>query len=160
VGMYANREFVIPLELYVRPDGPFRLKLSTGFLFWELDYAAMDFTTKGYMTNSTLSPYYAVDEKGTDVLDLLIREDGNYLVQPETNNYVTLKYQMNDPVRSDKSYSVILLTKGYYELLRYYEGKPDVTFLKPFKDPGALSAYSKGRFQSIMNNKSVAQLPK
>jgi hypothetical protein len=160
VGMYANREFVIPLELYMRPDGPFRVKLSTGFLFWELDYAAMDYTMESYVTKSTLSPYYAVDEKGVDVLDQLMLDDGTYLVQPETNNYVTLKYKMNDPVRHDKSYSVILLTKGYYQLMRYYEGKPDVTFLKPFKDPGALSAHSKAKFQSIMNNKSVAQLPK
>ncbi|HEX6334497.1 MAG TPA: hypothetical protein VFZ78_09735, partial [Flavisolibacter sp.] len=41
-----------------------------------------------------------------------------------------------------KTFSVVLHTKGYYEHVRDYKGKPQLAFLKGFRNPGAFPAFS------------------
>ena len=158
IGPLTNRQVVIPVELNSRSNEPIQVKLHTGFKFWELDYASMDFSAEYPVTVTTISPYYAVDEKGNDVLNQLTGNDEKYLRQLETGDYATLKYKFDKPVSSGKSYSVVFATKGYYEPIREYSGKPDLAFLKKFREPGMLSAYSKNMYQSIIKNQSIIAL--
>ncbi len=158
IGPLTNRQVVIPVELNSHSNEPIKVKLSTGFMFWELDYAAMDFTVEEPVTVTMLQPYSAVDEKGNDVLDELTGNDEKYLTQLESGNYATLKYKFDKPINSGKSYSVVLATKGYYEPIRDYSGKPNLAFLKKFKEPGAMAAFSKYKYQSIIRNQSIIAL--
>ena len=66
VGPLLNRDMVIPVELPA--DGPVEFKISCGYLFWELDYAGIDYTAEAVFTVDTLKPREAIDEKGLNVL--------------------------------------------------------------------------------------------
>ena len=66
------------------------IKLSTGFMFWEIDYAAMDFSEGDSFTMQKLSPSSATDEVDKNVLAQLQKEDGLYLEQPEIGNIATV----------------------------------------------------------------------
>lgn len=158
IGPLTNRQVVIPVEMNSPSNETIRVKLSTGFMFWELDYAAMDFTQEEPITTTTLIPYYAMDEKGNNVLDQLTGNDEKYLAQLETGNYATIKYKFDKPLAPGKSYSVVLATHGYYEPIREYSGKPNTAFLKQFREPGAMAAFSKDKYQSIIRNQSIIAL--
>lgn len=157
-GPLTNRRVIIPVDLETKSREPVKIKLSTGFMFWELDYAAMDFSADEPFTVTTLHPVYAADEKGNDVLAGLSGDDANYVAQPEPGNYAILKYHYDKPVVSGNSYSVVLSTKGYYEPVREYTGKANTKFLRNFKEPGALAAFSKNKYQSIIRNEMIIAL--
>ncbi len=158
IGPLTNRQVVIPVEMNSSSNEPIRIKLSTGFMFWELDYAAMDFSPDEPITTTTLFPYYAKDENGNDVLNQLTGNDEKYLTQLETGNYATIKYKFDKPFIPGKSYDVVLATRGYYEPIREYSGKPNTAFLKKFREPGAMAAFSKDKYQSIKRNQSTIAL--
>jgi hypothetical protein len=158
IGPLMNRQVVIPIELNVGADDPVQITLSTGFMFWELDYAAIDYTEDKPVTATRISPYYAVDQDGTDVLNQLAGDDERYLSQPGIGNYATLKYKFDRQPSAGKTYSVTFATKGYYEPIREYEGKPNLVALKKFKESGAMSDFSKTKYQSIINTQSIIAL--
>lgn len=158
IGSLINRQIVIPIPGDTKKGEPIRIKLKSGFMFWELDYAAMDFTVQEPVTTTILSPFYAVDENGKDVLYQIAKKDKQYLTQPKTGNFTILKYRMDKPITAGKAYSAVLATSGYYELIKEYSGKPDITFLKKFKEPGALSKFSMEKYQSIIKIQSAVTL--
>jgi hypothetical protein len=158
IGPLTNRQVVIPVDPGDIPGNTVHIKLGTGFMFWELDYAAMDFTPDSPLTVSTISPYSAVDEKGNDVLAQVIGKDDSYMAQPETGSYATLKYKFSKPLFPGRSYSVVLATSGYYEPIRTYSGKPNTAFLKTFKTPGTMAAFSKNQYLQIIREQSIIAL--
>lgn len=128
-------------------------------MFWEIDYAAIDFSTGTQFTIQKLSPQSATDEQSQDVLPLLQKEDGIYLDQPEIGNVVTLVYKSSPPANATQTQSFILHSKGYYEHIRDFTGKPNVAFLKKFTQPGAFAAYGVEMYKK-MRNSSLQMLAK
>ena len=62
VGPLLNRDMVIPVEL---PAGePAEFKISGGYMFWELDYAAIDYSPDADFKIQTIKPYEAINEQG------------------------------------------------------------------------------------------------
>ncbi|HJW28832.1 MAG TPA: hypothetical protein VJ508_06220, partial [Saprospiraceae bacterium] len=84
VGPLMNREVVVPIELPNTDVDPVLIKLSCGFMFWDLDYVAMDFTPDEHMNITSIQPYSAIDENGTDVLATLTGNDDRYYSQFNT----------------------------------------------------------------------------
>ncbi|HJW27719.1 MAG TPA: hypothetical protein VJ508_00545, partial [Saprospiraceae bacterium] len=93
IGPLMDREVVIPLEWDKHQNDPVQVRLTTGFMFWELNYAALDYTEDQPVITTTLHPYSAMDETGQDVLAQLLQEDRQFLTQLETGNFATLKYK-------------------------------------------------------------------
>lgn len=150
IGPVANRAIVVPVDL---PAGETvtAVKLSSGFMFWEIDYAAMDFSDDAAFTVQQLSPQKATDEAGKNVLSQLQKKDGIYLEQPSIGNVATLAYRApanNDP---SKTQTYILHAKGYYEHIRDFKNKPDPVFLSQFKKPNAFPVYGIKLFNAIRN---------
>lgn len=159
IGPLEYRQIIVPLE--PDPSGEtVKIKLSTGFYFWELDYAGMDFTPEEPVRITTLQPSFAQDENGRDVLSEIKDNDQKYLGQLETGNYAMIKYKCTQSVPPGKAWSVILNTKGYYEPIREFEGSPDRSFLRKFKAPGELALYSLNQYRSVLNHQAgVAASP-
>jgi hypothetical protein len=159
IGPLMNRKVVIPVDI---PEGndPIRISLSTGFMFWQLDYAALDLSADGPMNVITLKPYSAIDENGNDVLYALTGNDHHYLSQPHAGSHATLRYRFTEPPGPGMSYSVILSTRGYYEPIREFRGKADTRFLKQFKEPGFMSVYSRETYLSATKQSSSISLTK
>ncbi len=151
IGPIAFRDIVVPLDLIAQQDTILNIKLSSGFLFWEVDYASCDFTSSTSFKAEYLLPAYAVDEQNHTVTSKLCKEDGIYLEQPQIGNVTTLEYH---PGHKEKgmTYSYILHAKGYYEHIREYTGAPDVEFLEQFKRPGALPVYAMTKYEQIKHS--------
>lgn len=141
IGPLATREIVVPLDLKNVEGSSVEIRLSSGFMFWEIDYAAIDFSEENNFSVETISPSVATDETGKDVLPLLNKKDGIYLEQPVPGNCVTLEYKCV-PQRPNTTQTYILHTRGYYTHERDLKGSPNIAFLKQFKKPGGLASYS------------------
>jgi len=151
VGPLATREIVLPLDLSDVKGKQVNVQLSAGFMFWEIDYAAIDFTDNAPMQISRLQPVKATDETGANVLSLLAKEDASYLQQPVPGNATVIEYPYTPLTDNNKTQTFILHAKGYYEHVRNYTTAPDISFLKQFKQPGALSNYSMDLYRQAMN---------
>ena len=119
-------------------------------MFWELDYAAVDFCPEAEYTVNVLTPKKALDENGKDVTDLISKADGRYMVQPVPGNAADIDYTFTADPDSSLTQTFILHAKGYYEHVRNYQGYPRIAFLKQFAKPNALSKYSFKLYQAAM----------
>ncbi|MDB5202052.1 MAG: hypothetical protein JWQ27_1461 [Ferruginibacter sp.] len=140
IGPLASRTIVVPLEL--EPGTAVaEVKLSSGFMFWEIDYAAMDYSGGNEFSLKKLQPQVATDEAGNDVLPSLLKDDLQYLAQPNIGNTATISYQYIPTTTSAETETFILHTKGYYEHIRNFKNKPDIGFLQQFKKPNAFPLF-------------------
>lgn len=156
IGPVATREVVVPLPETPAPDGTVTVKLSSGFMFWEIDYAALDCTHDDAFTVKECAPIAALDELNHDVLPLLLQEDGKYCEQPVPGNIATLSYTYTPVTDSTHTQSFILHTKGYYTHVRHFQGGVNKAFLQPFKQPGAFTAFSLQRFKQLRRSQLEA----
>jgi hypothetical protein len=119
-------------------------------MFWELDYAAVDFSEPADYSLTILKPKKALDERGIDVTELINRADGKYLEQPVPGNAADIEYDFTHKADSSMAQTFILHAKGYYEHVRDYQGSPRIAFLKQFAKPDALSKYSFKLYRDVM----------
>ena len=150
VGPLMDRDMAIPIDL--PGNGLVELKISGGYLFWELDYAAMDYTPDAAFTLHTIKPYEAIDEKGANVLPVIAEPDKQYLIQPDNGNVTIVKYKSISPPQEGMIQTFFLHSSGYYTHIRHYNGSPKVAFLKSFEQPGALAAFSRQKFAQALNS--------
>ncbi len=151
IGPLANRAIVVPVELLPTTEPITEIKLSAGFMFWEIDYAAMDFTSETSISVQKLSPRKATDETGKNVLSQLEKEDDHYLEQPEIGNAATLVYKTKINTDISKTQTYILHAKGYYEHIRDFKNKPDINFLSQFRQPNAFPVYGMHLYKKVRN---------
>lgn len=150
IGPLATREVVVPVDLSEIKGPLLEIRLSSGFMFWEIDYTGMDFTTENNFTVETLVPVTATDEAGRNVLPDLAKKDGRYLAQPVPGNMATIEYESPVlPVNTTRSY--ILHTKGYYEHVRDFKGRPNIAFLKQFTQPNTFPVFSNTLYKKFRN---------
>lgn len=148
VGPMALRTLCIPIDLTKHQGENIEIKLSCGFLYWELDAAHMDFTTQGQIEQFILQPEKAITELGIDHTEQLRATDHQYLVQPEPGNDCTIRYQLPS-LSKGKIYSVFLHSNGYYEHVRDYTGIPDRELLQSFKEKGKFNQFVYKIYQKI-----------
>ena len=148
IGTVGTREMVMPVDMSdalftTGEDGKqtIRLRLESGFRFWELDYAALDLTTGSSFTVNRVSPLSALTETGKDVRMQLRENDDSYYIQEHTGEEATLVFPCIQGVAGMKQ-TIILHAKGYYKHVRNYPGKPDKATLVTFSEPGRLSRFS------------------
>lgn len=157
VGPLAARDFCVPINTSAIQSDDLEIKISCGFMFWELDYAAIDYS-KDEVTTSTFPVLKsATDENGNDVSQLLEKTDALYLVQPQPGNSVELTYQL-PKLKKEKAYDVFLHARGYYEHIREYEGLPNRNYLMSFKREGAFIDFSKLLYDKVVDNAGLTSL--
>ncbi len=153
-GPLASRDFVIPIDLPGVNNQTVDIKIETGFMFWEVDYAAMDFTADQEVVSTIIKPSLAVGTGGADWKGALLETDGVFMSQENTGEIteITFKAPEGD---TGMEQSVFLHTYGYYELVREFEGPPKVEALSKFKVPGYFSEYSRMRYLQVLGEGNV-----
>jgi hypothetical protein len=136
----------VPLDLSAVSSQQLQVRLSSGFMFWEIDAMAIDYSNNTDYTIEKPPLSQATDETGKDIRTLLNKEDGQYLEQPEIGNVATLEYKAGRH-KEDMVYSYVFHTKGYYQHIRNFTGKADVKFLKQFTKPNAFPLYGMERYK-------------
>ena len=150
IGPKAGKDVVLPVDLTGVDAGRVRVKLEGGILFWEIDYAAMDFTPDEPVVQKRVQLESAVDQHGEDVANRLLTDDGLYYDQPRIGDEAVLSFVV--PLEAPGlERTVILHTKGYYEIIKDPSGKPDMAFLYSMEEPGAFTRYSKEYFQELVS---------
>ena len=148
VGPLAAKEDVLEIDLSKIKGDKVKIKLEFGFLFWEIDYAAMDFTPNHSFQKHTIPIFSAIDQSNNNVADRLMYDDEKYYIQPHVGDRAVLTFQVPNKSEGTKR-SFILHSKGYYEILKEIDGKPDIAYLKGFRESGAFSQFSKNRFMEF-----------
>ncbi len=148
-GPFSFRSEVVPLDVSNTDEGPVELRLVAGYHFWELDYAAIDYTEQPGMVKTPLALLSAEDELGQDVASHLLEVDGDYLERLFIGADATLKFQALPAPEPGNVHSVFMHAYGYYEPIRQYAGIPNMTELKKFKEPGHFARFSKEQFNDI-----------
>ncbi len=157
VGPLVTRDLVMPIDISGINSDEVTIKLQAGFDFWDIDYAALDFSENIPIDVMYVKTSLAVDENGNDVSAPLRDNDDKYLEQPDVGNKAILTFPVV-PCSDSLIQTVILHTKGYYTKIRDYKGKPDITFLKQFKEPGAFTKYSKKRYYEVCDEIGIKDL--
>lgn len=150
VGPLNFRDMVVSINLSGHQQENVVLKLQTGFMFWEIDRAGIDFSANIPLKEIVLEPSFAIDENGENVTDLLKKTDGKYLTQPEVGNEVTVIFK-NERVKDSQSSTAFLKNRGYYTYIRDYKGIPNFAKLEKFKEKGRFSLFSEEQYKKFIN---------
>lgn len=152
VGSLVLKELVVPLNLSGIDSDEIELKLESGFMFWDLDYAAIDFTpvSSKQLFITHIAPSSALDTANQDQTMVLKAADQNYLVQKTIGESITLQYS-KAPTLEGMTQSFFLESSGYYELIRKFKGTPQVNELKKLNAPGAFSDFSRKEYLKFIS---------
>lgn len=150
-GPMALKKDVVALDLSAVQGEQVRIKLESGFLFWDIDYAALDFSENEEVVVQTVKPTSAISQTGEDMAAALADDDALYYTQPNVGDEATVKYSIPPQVKSTKR-SLLLHAKGHYQILREpVPGKPSLLYLRQFLKPDALPVYSRERWKELEN---------
>ena len=148
-GPLAFRDLVIPLDLSEAPAGPVSVRLQTGFKFWDLDRAAIDYTKNSCVSEVRVVPSSAMDDRGNEVGQDLASQDGSYVTQDHVGSVLTVEYAV--PPRTDTGRTVFLQNAGFYTYLRDYSGAPDLAELQKFREPGHFTRFTEQRYNQMVS---------
>ena len=146
-GPMALRDEIMPINLKGINSDTIKIKLKTGFLFWEIDYAGMDFSKNEEMKPVAVPVKTAIDNNNLDIRGLLINRDNGYYVQKQTGDAAVLTF--DKPLQGESTRSVFLHTRGYYKILREQTGKAEKKKLRTFRKPNRVPAFSKETFDLL-----------
>ena len=154
IGPLASRDLVIPVDLHNVTADQVKIKLQCGFMFWEVDYAAVDFSENVPTKKNVVNPSLAFDEQGRDVAHVLEATDNQYLIQPEIGNVATLEFVVTPP-ESGNVQSAFLHSRGYYEYIRDYNNIPNPLKLRSFREKGSFTQFAKDQYFELTNTGEV-----
>lgn len=149
VGPLAQRDILIPIDLKGMKEEILEVRLDCGYHFWELDYAAIDYSKDLQLEQKTIKPAEATDEYGTNVLASLLETDNNYLSQLNVGCEALINYKVPALKDPKNDFSVLFHTRGYYEYIRDFTGKPNVEELKKFRKKGYFTHFAKQNFSQF-----------
>jgi hypothetical protein len=157
VGPLAGRDLVVPVNLTDTEGDLVEVRLTSGFMFWEIDQAGMDFSDNLPVRLRAVPPASAFDRDGVDNRALLTADNAQYLKQFNVGDEVVLTYPLpkGEP---DQVLTPFLHTKGYYEHIRDYQGLPDILELKKFKQPGHFTRFSRDRYNQVATDHKFKHL--
>ncbi len=153
LGSLSQRDVVIPLELSNILEDKVTLKLETGFMFWELDYAAIDYSRNTPVKVSYATPQSVIDQDNNDVTYLLTEADQNYHIQREIGNEIEVIFESpesKDPSLNERT--VFLKNRGYYIYIRDYDGIPDEKLLKSFEENEAFTQFAIDKYFELISS--------
>ncbi len=149
VGNTASRDMIMELDLGDSKDDNIQVKLETVFRFWDLDYAAVDFTENEIQSSLYLNPVKAEKTGSTNEINNLLTNDKQYTHLKGTET-VSLEFEQ-PALNKNVATSYFLVGNGYYHSLKQYEGKTKALELLEFKNKGAFNAFSKDKYNAINN---------
>jgi hypothetical protein len=148
VGPMAFKKDVLSLDLSEIEDGPLQIKLQSGSYFWELGYAGLSLDEEMEIHMEILPLHSGIDEEDQDIREALLSDDELYYVQPEIGNEANLVFKA--PQMEAKDRTLVLHSKGYYQIKQDSKGAPKLKALKEIRKSGNFNAYSNELMQEML----------
>ncbi|MFN8256238.1 MAG: hypothetical protein U0W24_11145 [Bacteroidales bacterium] len=154
VGPLAARNFVIPVDFSDIKNNEIEIKIETGFMFWEIDYACIDFSSNSELNIAAIQPKQAIGTGLKNWKSALENIDNQYMIQENSGEFTELLFT-EVPRQIYENQTVFLHSRGYYELIRNFKGIPQINELNKFKIPGYFSDYSRIEYLKTKNSKEI-----
>ena len=119
-------------------------------MFWEMDFVGMDFSPDVDLDMLVVEPDSAMGTGAVDWTSALRVSDTIYMAQEHIGDVTELIYHVPAAIEQQEQ-SIFLHTRGYYELIRDFEGLPKMAALKNFREIGYFSTFSREVFLGTMN---------
>ncbi|MCX6303248.1 MAG: hypothetical protein NTW82_13815 [Bacteroidia bacterium] len=149
IGPMALKEDVISINLDSIGTGPLKIKLESGTYFWEIDYVGIDYSINIPVRQTTITLNKAIAEDEDNVADLLMHDDLKYYVQSEEHTFADLTFRVPENAGDDRT--VILHSKGYYNINQKNTGLPQIKKLNASRKPGQFLEYSRELMETKVN---------
>ncbi len=165
-GVSSGRDLIMNLDLgEFKDSSDIQVRLQTTYMFWDLDYAAMDFSVnKAYQDELiAASRISLVNPDNVSVpVDKKSDHTGIYVKGPQR---LDLEFTVHSSPANGMSHSYFLVGNGYYHDNSRYEGKANFEELSRFSGKGAFDKYSREKFETLLhtmnnNGQPVAILSK
>jgi hypothetical protein len=156
VGPLAYRDLVVPIDLSKHTGDEVKIRLSAGFMMWDLDFAGLDFTEDSGFETTYILPSTATTGDGHDARPALATTDSVYLSQMNVGDELLLEFDISRSPGFD--YTYIFHSRGYYNHVREYEGLPDIPTLLTFREKGRFSKFSKEKLDEMIELMKVAEM--
>lgn len=153
IGPLASRDFVIAIELSEIKGDQVEIKVETGFMFWELDFAGMDFTMDEDVKVDHLKPVKALGTGSEDWTAALSETDHQYMSQEHVGEVTEIVYRALKASKNHEQ-TYFLHTSGYYELIRDFQGLPKLVELNKFKKNGYFSEFSRTKYLKVLDREN------
>jgi hypothetical protein len=147
VGEVSYHSIVIPLE-FKEDNSNLEIRVRSGFKFWELDYAGVDFSEDSPVEIQRLKPVLATGSDGEDFTDALSSDDSKYMDHLGKGTSTLVRFEPMT-LQKGKSRTIIIHSKGYYLHKKTYEGKTHTKELEKFRNAGELSRFSKRLYDEL-----------
>jgi hypothetical protein len=147
VGPMAFKKDILALDLSGVEAGPLRVKLEAGSYFWEIDYVGVNLQQAVAEPVSVVQLSSAIDEEGNNVAEALLKDDALYYIQPEIGDEAELSFP--SPAQTGER-SLILHSKGYYDIIQNPRGAPRVKALKEIRKSGNFNKFSNELMQKML----------
>lgn len=154
IGPLAARDFVIPVDMAGIDGDHVEIKIETGFMFWEVDFAGMDFAIDEDVIVNYLKPVYAMGSGAMDWTEALSHKDQKFMAQEQVGEITEVAYRSLIPSKNHEM-TYFLHSSGYYELVRDFKGLPDLVQLNKFKTNGYFSDFSRAQYMKILNKEAL-----
>jgi hypothetical protein len=146
-GNLAGRNMIMEIDLADYKDSDrVQLKLETAFMFWEIDYAAMDFSDHNSFSTTDITPYNLVKTGHTAQLADPAQQDITLNDHEELSIDFLLKKNTPGIISS-----CFFVGSGYYHDNTLYKGKPDTQTIAAFTQKGGFDKYSRQVFEVLQS---------
>lgn len=156
VGSVVSREMIMSLNLSKYKGAKLKLKFECAFMFWELDYAAMDYSEQVSCQVERISPSELLGKNNENAAGSLKIDDSLYLSHLNNGDQNVLIYPASPLTIGSGTTSYILHSKGYYEQKVNSTRTPDYLTLLTFLRPGAFAQYSLNHFSELSHGSALA----
>jgi hypothetical protein len=156
IGNTASRDMIMQFDTKNISGDKIELKLETAYRFWDLDFAAIDYSNNQNFTTTVIEPAEAKKTDNTNEKQTLLNSDKEYvhLVNDES---ISFKYQIPSSQTATATYFIV--SGGYYHSLEQITGKANYNELLKFKKPAAFDKFSREKYKeaqdvaALMRNK-------
>lgn len=155
-GSEGFRDMVMNLDLRGTEGPQVRIKLETAYRFWDLDYAAIDFTGAAPLPVTSLQAVSVQHSVLGSQENALAASDKQYTIL-KNNETIHLQYKPA-AVKNGLEVTYILQSSGYYHDNYSIPVTADRTTLKRyFKKPGGFDTFSRDKFREVEQLKALVQ---
>lgn len=146
VGNANMQTLVIPLDKKMLTGNQVEIRMDAGFKFWEIDYAAMDFSAPQSFEVTYLSPTSVSGDP--DFKNALSKNDEHYMRTSSGSEAVSVQFNGLKPTNR----TLFIQSKGYYIREEQQAGKPDWVQLAKLKRNHGLARFSQDVFLRYLND--------